>query len=58
MTLEPIIQLEENIDRLEHTHKCETEYLYEGRRCQCGVADLRDAMNKYRGNVWLENRSE
>ena len=58
MTLEPIIQLEENLDRLEHTRKCITEYLCNEMKCQCGLDNIRDFINKYRHNIWLENKIE
>lgn len=56
MNHEPISQLEDNADQLQHTRACETSALYEGKRCTCGIQDLRDAIMKYRRNVWLENR--
>ena len=58
MTLEPIIQLEESLDRLEHTRKCITEYLCNGMKCQCGLDSIRDLINRYRHNIWLENKTE
>lgn len=54
MNGELICSLEELSDRLEHTRKCTTEYLYEGRRCDCGAEDIREAIAKYRMSVWKE----
>lgn len=57
MSGEAISQMEEILDRLEHTRKCITEYLYDGRRCQCGADDIKESIAKYRMNVWKELRS-
>lgn len=57
MRVEPIFQIEEALDQLEHTFKCRTEYLVDGKKCACGVEAIRDALSKYRTNVWQENRS-
>jgi hypothetical protein len=56
MNIEPIANIEEALDQLQHTRKCETEYLYERKKCNCALQDIRDALLKYRHNVWEENR--
>lgn len=53
---EVIITLVDTIDRLEHTRDCIATALYIGKRCKCGVQDLKDSVLKYRDSVWKENR--
>ena len=57
MNAEPIIQLEEVLERLEHTRKCVTERLYYGEKCCCKLQMIIDATAEYKMNVWKEMRS-
>lgn len=58
MHLDILVQVEEAADQLQHTRECETTQLYNGNRCNCGIQDLRDALEKYRLKMWKENRDE
>lgn len=54
MILEPIIQIEDSLDRLDHTRKCITEYLIIKQPCQCGLDEIKAALDKYSKNQWEE----
>lgn len=56
MSVEIIIQFEDIIDRLQHTRECESDQYY-NKGCTCGINKIRESFDKYKGNVWRENRT-
>lgn len=56
MDLESIFQLEDALDRLEHTRKCLYEYLANKKPCQCGLNLIKQNLLEYRENCWREKR--
>lgn len=54
----PLIEIEDSIDKLEHTHKCITEFLCISKPCCCGLDQLRKAIQDYRHATWMERQQE
>ena len=58
MTIEFIIQLEDAIDKLDHTRSCLVNNLAQGRPCRCKLQMIRDAVAEYRKAVWEEHKED
>lgn len=54
MRIEPLLQIEELAEQLDHTFYCQTYLLASGHECDCGTNQIKGAVAKLKLNMWKE----